>query len=265
MYITKRRTIQFLDLQSDILRLQPTTLGLCSCQLARYPFHFLPKYPDILAKYRFTSQAIIINSHMPRTKKQPALSRALRKILTNPNKYQHVVDGPKALRASVDSEEADERPAQQEDISSLVTVPMSDLNLSEVSSMNSPTKTDHAILARGKIRSGDAGINKEITVPSDGLRYQPVKESAYYNPEAEIDEEADEQGIQAALSRPPPLDSDYLPLPWKGRLGYVCKDNYSIQRIHGNHSDNVGLPVHLPTLFKSASLQLPHMPNCLYH
>lgn len=27
--------------------------------------------------------------------------------------------------------------------------------------------------------------------------------------------------IQEALSRPPPVNSDYLPLPWKGRLGYV--------------------------------------------
>ena len=167
---------------------------------------------------------------MPRTKKQAALSRASRKNLSNPNNYQHIVDGPEALRASVDSEEADERPAQQEDISSLVAVPMSDLSLSEVSSMNSPTKTDHAILARSSIRSGDAGINKEIILPADGLRYQPVKGPAYYNPEAEIDDEADEEGIQAALSRPLPVDSDYLPLPWKGRLGYVCKDNYSISK-----------------------------------
>lgn len=152
---------------------------------------------------------------MPRTKKPAALSRALRRNLTNPNKYQHIVEGPEALRASVNSEEADERPAQQEDI---VAVPMSDLSLSEVSSMNSPTRIDHAISARSKIRNGDAGIKKEITGP------------AYYNPEAEIDEEADEEGIQAAPFRPPPLDSYYLPLPWKGRLGYVCKDDYFISK-----------------------------------
>ena len=41
------------------------------------------------------------------------------------------------------------------------------------------------------------------------------------DPEAEGDEEAGEEEIQQALSRPPPVNSDYLPLPWKGRLGYV--------------------------------------------
>ena len=46
-------------------------------------------------------------------------------------------------------------------------------------------------------------------------------EPQFLDPEAEGDEEADEEEIQAALSRPPPVNSDYLPLPWKGRLGYV--------------------------------------------
>ena len=154
------------------------------------------------------------------------MSRALGKNLTNPDKNQHVVDGPEALRASVDAEEADEQPAQEEEdqaTPSLVAESMSDLSFSELSSMNSSTKTDHAMLAGSMIRSRDAGINKEIAVPAEGLRYQPVKEPAYYNPEAEIDEEADEEGVQAALSRLPPVDSDYLPLPWKGRLGYVCQ------------------------------------------
>jgi hypothetical protein len=41
------------------------------------------------------------------------------------------------------------------------------------------------------------------------------------DPEAEGDELADEEEIKEALSRPPPVNSDYLPLPWKGRLGYV--------------------------------------------
>lgn len=41
------------------------------------------------------------------------------------------------------------------------------------------------------------------------------------DPEAEGDEEANEEELKEALSRPPPVNSDYLPLPWKGRLGYV--------------------------------------------
>ncbi|KAI1526026.1 hypothetical protein PtrSN002B_011679 [Pyrenophora tritici-repentis] len=34
--------------------------------------------------------------------------------------------------------------------------------------------------------------------------------------------EDEEQEVKEALSRPPPVNSEYLPLPWKGRLGYVC-------------------------------------------
>lgn len=45
--------------------------------------------------------------------------------------------------------------------------------------------------------------------------------------EAELDPESDEEvpvdpeELQEALGRPPPVNSSYLPLPWKGRLGYV--------------------------------------------
>ena len=35
------------------------------------------------------------------------------------------------------------------------------------------------------------------------------------------DEELDEEKIKEALLRPAPVNSSYLPLPWKGRLGYV--------------------------------------------
>lgn len=45
--------------------------------------------------------------------------------------------------------------------------------------------------------------------------------------EASLDPESDEdipleaEELNEALGRPPPVNSDYLPLPWKGRLGYV--------------------------------------------
>ena len=37
--------------------------------------------------------------------------------------------------------------------------------------------------------------------------------------EPAVDDEGD--AVKEVLSRPPPVNSDYLPLPWKGRLGYV--------------------------------------------
>lgn len=41
------------------------------------------------------------------------------------------------------------------------------------------------------------------------------------DPEANGDTPANEEEVKEALSKPPPVNSDYLPLPWKGRLGYV--------------------------------------------
>lgn len=212
----------------NILRPQSITLGFLTFQLANCPLRFLPNYQ---ARYLSASQAIITNT-MAKTKKQRALSRASRN-LTNPNKNQNVIDGPEALRASVDAEEVVGLHTQNEEdqgTPSSAVKPMSDSSLSELSPMSSPSTTNHAILARSKARSGDDGINKESTAPNEGHRYQPVKEPAYYNPEAEIDEEADEEEVQDALSRVPPVDSDYLPLPWKGRLGYVRKENQSTSK-----------------------------------
>ncbi|KAI7170059.1 hypothetical protein D0869_14669 [Hortaea werneckii] len=47
------------------------------------------------------------------------------------------------------------------------------------------------------------------------------------DPEAEGEDEVpDEEEVKEALARPPPVNSDYLPLPWKGRLGYACLNTY---------------------------------------
>ena len=88
-------------------------------------------------------------------------------------------------------------------------------------------------------------INKEILDGQNALRASPSaaeKDETFKGPgtsnakqevksenikveneiEAEDQEESLEE-IQAALSRPPPVHSDYLPLPWKGRLGYASR------------------------------------------
>lgn len=43
---------------------------------------------------------------------------------------------------------------------------------------------------------------------------------------AEGDEAADPEELKVAMSRPPAVNSSYLPLPWKGRLGYACLNTY---------------------------------------
>ncbi|KAI5304836.1 UV-damage endonuclease, partial [Ascosphaera atra] len=55
-----------------------------------------------------------------------------------------------------------------------------------------------------------------------------VEEAIHSDPEGDIpgEEEVGAEEVQAALSRPPAVNSGYLPLPWKGRLGYACLNTY---------------------------------------
>lgn len=41
------------------------------------------------------------------------------------------------------------------------------------------------------------------------------------DPESDDNVPVEAEELQEALTRPPPVNSSYLPLPWKGRLGYV--------------------------------------------
>ncbi|PNS17007.1 hypothetical protein CAC42_4971 [Sphaceloma murrayae] len=67
-----------------------------------------------------------------------------------------------------------------------------------------------------------AGEETSPTMPATAK----VDVDALRDNEAEVDEEADEEEVKEALSRPPPVNSSYLPLPWKGRLGYACLNTY---------------------------------------
>ncbi|KAJ6024065.1 hypothetical protein N7540_004862 [Penicillium herquei] len=49
---------------------------------------------------------------------------------------------------------------------------------------------------------------------------------AILDPESDVDVPLDAEELQEALGRPPPVNSSYLPLPWKGRLGYACLNTY---------------------------------------
>lgn len=62
---------------------------------------------------------------------------------------------------------------------------------------------------------------------------------------------ADEEVEKAAL-KPPPVNSGYLPLPWKGRLGYVRKHPTFHHTGNGSAARMplltfLGVPQHLPT------------------
>ena len=138
---------------------------------------------------------------------------------TNPNENANVLDAPEALRASPDANERDERVDLGEasmDVEKQVKEEDNDSPLSEMSDIEPPVETK-----KGKSESKKVVTSKKKSTPAAMETKAPMKEPQFLDPEAEGDEEADEEEIQAALSRPPPVNSDYLPLPWKGRLGYV--------------------------------------------
>ena len=151
--------------------------------------------------------------------------------LTNPDRNADVLDGREALRASPDADEQDEsmdavkagmdveEQVKKEDdkIPSLVTGSDSESALSDLSDTQSPVQATPVKLKPKKAVNQKVALKKAALAPKQDTKGEPQ----FLDPEAEGEEEADEEEIQAALSRPPLINSDYLPLPWKGRLGYV--------------------------------------------
>ncbi|MCJ1473259.1 UV-damage endonuclease [Lambiella insularis] len=160
---------------------------------------------------------------------------------TNPDYNAEVLDGPEALRASPDADEKDERTDvdkvelgtathikdEDDSVPSLVTAGDSDSSLSDISDME-PRSTNRAqnTKPRKSTSTGTKNAKLQNSIPAITMKMSEGKESQFLDPEAEEDVEADEEEIRAALSRPPAVNSDYLPLPWKGRLGYACLCTY---------------------------------------
>ncbi|KAL8931141.1 MAG: hypothetical protein Q9208_000245 [Pyrenodesmia sp. 3 TL-2023] len=167
------------------------------------------------------------------------------KTLMNPDKNPSVLDDPQAFRASPDSDTNGDRmdldavmdvdrqvkdQDQDDSVPSLVTSGDSDSPLSEMSDMESPTKTK-APPTKGSRKNGKAKTTPAApeakSTGSAKVKKEAAKEPQFLDPEADGVEEADEEEVKEALSRPPPVNSDYLPLPWKGRrLGYACLNTY---------------------------------------
>lgn len=190
---------------------------------------------------------------------------------TNPNINANVLDAPGPLRASPDASESDEQmdlekagmdvekqvKTEDEDLPSLTNSADSDSSLSEMSDVESPVKAKPA--PKGAKAPPDKkanGVTAGKAAPKQAdaakVKKEPSKEPQFLDPDNDALEEADEEEIQAALSRPPPVNSDYLPLPWKGRIGYVGEDVPSVY-IHANDIRLASAPI-------SASPILPYLP-----
>ncbi|KAH9875435.1 hypothetical protein J1614_004927 [Plenodomus biglobosus] len=70
------------------------------------------------------------------------------------------------------------------------------------------------------------GISAKVTGPAEntGMPGDPAVAEGLESVDEQHEE--DEAEVKQALSRPPPVNSEYLPLPWKGRLGYACLNTY---------------------------------------
>ena len=178
------------------------------------------------------------STNRPRAKRRNISQPDPAPIETNPDENVNILDGPQALRASPDSDgppgiaeltRTDAVPGidvqrESEDVPSLVNDGdseslLSDLPDLEPSPKKKPTTIRVGASVEVKAEPSEAGSGGRAT--SKQKQKNDRKEPQFLDPEADGEEEADEEEIQAALSRPPPVHSDYLPLPWRGRLGYV--------------------------------------------
>ncbi|KAL8737216.1 MAG: hypothetical protein Q9181_001900 [Wetmoreana brouardii] len=178
-------------------------------------------------------QAPVIEDGAPPPKRRasrvPRTSQT--KASTNPDENANVIDAPDALRASPDADTKDEELDinKIEQHGDVMADGDSDASLSDMSDIESLVKVKETPAKSSK--KGGKGKASEAqpddkSAPSARAKKEPAKESQFLDPEADGEEEADEEEIKAALSRPPPVNSDYLPLPWKGRLGYACLNTY---------------------------------------
>ncbi|KAF2847159.1 UV-endonuclease UvdE [Plenodomus tracheiphilus IPT5] len=171
---------------------------------------------------------------------------------TDPNLNPDIVDGVTALRASPDGHEdggleshlkppvangAANGASAAADATTGVNALLSN---GDTSVTNGAVPTPAATTGKGKRKKAGAphvkaeadeanigavqvkGITANVTGPAENTGIPGDPEAA-----ERLDEEhEDEAEFKEALSRPPPVNSEYLPLPWKGRLGYACLNTY---------------------------------------
>lgn len=125
----------------------------------------------------------------------------------DPTVNPEILDGAAALRASPDGHE-------DAPVDSVLKSPVAATKDKRKNAGPKKIKTEEEATSIGV--SNGVFENPPIPAADTGIPGDPEDADG-----AEA-EEGDEAEVKEALSRPPPVNSDYLPLPWKGRLGYVC-------------------------------------------
>lgn len=114
---------------------------------------------------------------------------------------------------------------------------------------------------------GSASSSKSDVIKLDRILLTPEEEKDHAFETAKDDESLSGDELIDTIkgaNRPPAVNSDYLPLPWKGRLGFV---SHSISRYDNSARILIpclGLLEYLPSHRQAAGLQLEDMPHIIY-
>jgi UV DNA damage endonuclease len=170
------------------------------------------------------------------------------KIDTNPDHNADIMDGKTALRASPDAEETGEAlevgkvnggpkiSMKTKGTNGTVMDEDSDSPLSEVE-LPAPTPSKKQKTPTKSSIAAKKGANEIKAFRAEQAAKRSVegtvkKEGDADEWEKRLDPDGDDAGpaedvdvMKKEAARPPPVNSDYLPLPWKGRLGYVSTFN----------------------------------------
>ena len=174
------------------------------------------------------SKAVAENPPPP-PKRRASARQSYTSAAMNPNFNGDIIDAPSATRASPDGDvnEAivpgpikEESTAKAKSKTKKIKKETNEVEASAVNGVEPDVKK-----AKAKKKNASNGV-QTVAQPSTAPVAPKKAKDEMGDPEADGDEEADEEEVKEALIRPPPVNSDYLPLPWKGRLGFACLNTY---------------------------------------
>ncbi|KAI0201189.1 UV-endonuclease UvdE-domain-containing protein [Astrocystis sublimbata] len=152
-----------------------------------------------------------VKSRTPKSKSKPAMASTDENVDVALNKLQEMED---QLRNEV---------KRQKKVVQESEVKATEIDEEHAALMQRNIKADPDVLAPGNLSALTKGLKPGVSAPYG------VEEDGKSGDREDADEALEKEDINAVKlegARPPPVNSDYLPLPWKGRLGYACLNTY---------------------------------------
>ena len=169
------------------------------------------------------SKAVTGNASPP-PKRTASARQSSTSAAMNPNINEDIIDAPIALRASPDgdvNEAIVPGPIKEENTANAKSktkkIKKETNEVGEIAVNGVEPDVKEAKATKKNARNGVLAAAQPSTVSEAPKRAKDEME----DPEADGDEEANEEEVKEALTRPPPVHSDNLPLPWKGRLRFA--------------------------------------------